>query len=153
MSNPSAPRESPCRPPTSPRRRPPSAIRRVVDLLLPAVSALLFLTAIASPVHAASVPPSGTAVHATVNCNQNATCDLDATLTNVQYFLIGIAVLIAGIAFAMFGIQHMAGALEDPSAEKKQERNRRFMTIAVGLAITLLSAVMVGVAKGLVVTS
>ena len=152
MTNRKPPREHPCRPAPLPRRRPRPGFPRLVDILAPALSALVLL-AVATPAHALPIPPAGTAAPAAANCNGNATCDLDETLSNVQFFLIGIAVLIAGVAFALFGIQHMTGALEDQPAEKRLSRKKQFTAIAVGLAITLLSAVMVGVAKGLIVTT
>lgn len=113
----------------------------------------LLVAATSGNAQAAPVGLQATPVHASTNCNGNATCDLDSTLTNIQYFLIGIAVLIAGVAFAMFGIQHMTGAIEEMPAEKKLSRKKQFITIAVGLAITLLSVVMVSIAQGLINTS
>ena len=152
MSNhpcyPENPRPSP-NSPHRPGRRP----RPIVDVFLGLLPVLFLALAAAGPARATPVPQGAPALHAATNCNGNTTCDLDATLTNIQYFLIGIAVLIAGVAFALYGIQHMAGAFEDASVETKTKRNAQLKTIAFGLVITLLSAVMVGIAKGLIVTS
>ncbi len=152
MSNHPCYPESPRPVPNSPRR-PGRRHRPFVDVFLGLLPVLLLALAATGPARAAPVSGSPPAPHAATSCNGNTTCDLDATLTNIQYFLIGIAVLIAGVAFALYGIQHMTGAFEDESAETKNKRKTQFKTIAFGLAITLLSAVMVGIAKGLIVTS
>jgi uncharacterized membrane protein YidH (DUF202 family) len=107
---------------------------------------------------AAAAPASsatGPAPHpaAATNCNGNATCDLDSTLTNIQYFLIGVGVLLAGIAFAVYGIQHLTGAMDEMPPEKKFQRKKQFVEIAVGLVIVMMSVILVTVAKGLIVTS
>jgi uncharacterized membrane protein YidH (DUF202 family) len=114
-------------PPSPPHRRTKRvthAYRRAVEVFLVLVPLFLLVAATPGNAQAAPVGPQGQPVHASVNCNGNATCDLEATLTNVQYFLIGIAVLIAGVAFAMFGIQHMTGAIEEMPAEKKLSRKK-----------------------------
>lgn len=102
---------------------------------------------------ASAVTPGAGNVHAAVNCNGNATCDLDSTLSNIQYFLIGIGILLAGVAFAVYGIQYLTSALDDMPAEKRFQRKKQFMEIMVGLVIVMLSAILVTVAKGLIVTS
>ena len=141
-----------------------SGVRRVragpakmrLDLWALPVALLLALSSLAVvPAQAAPVPQAGAAptavVHATAGGNcQNATCDLQATLTNVQYFLIGIAVLLAGVAFAIYGIQHMLGSLEEMDPNKKATRNKQFYSIVVGLVIVLMSVVLASVAQGLI---
>lgn len=102
---------------------------------------------------AAAAAPGTENVHAATNCNGNATCDLDSTLSNIQYFLIGIGVLLAGVAFAVYGIQYLAGALDEMPPEKRFQRKKQFMEIMVGLVIVMMSAVLVTVAKGLIVTN
>jgi F0F1-type ATP synthase membrane subunit c/vacuolar-type H+-ATPase subunit K len=102
---------------------------------------------------AAAATPGTENVHSTVNCNGNATCDLDSTLSNIQYFLIGVGVLLAGIAFAIYGIQYVAGSLEEMPAEKRFQRKKQFMEIMVGLVIVLMSAVLVTIAQSLIVTT
>ncbi len=77
----------------------------------------------------------------------------DSTLNNIQYFLIGVGVLIGGIMFALFGLQHMAGAVEEMPPEKRLQRRHQFMTLIVGLVIVSTSVVLVHVAQGLIVTS
>ena len=145
-------------PPDAERSRPASRGRSprldlwpVALAVLLAVSTVLVAPAHAEPVPAArSTPP--TVVRATTGGNcQNATCDLSATLTNIQYFLIGVAVLLAGIAFAIYGIQHMLGSLEEMDPNKKATRNKQFYSIIVGLVTVLMSVVLVSVAQGLIV--
>ena len=152
MSNHPCYPENPRPVPNSPRR-PSHRPRPFVDVFLGLLPVLFLALAAAGPARAAPVPGGAPAVHAAANCQGNATCDLDATLTNIQYFLVGIAVLIAGVAFAFFGIQHMTGAFEDKTSEDVKKRNTQLKTIAMGLVVTLLSAVLVGIAKGLIVTS
>ena len=128
-----------------------------LDLWAVALTALLAVSSVlVAPAQAEAVPAMGATphavVHATVGANcQNATCDLAATLTNIQYFLIGIAVLLAGIAFAVYGIQHMLGSLEEMDPNKKAQRQKQFYSIVVGLVIVLMSVVLVSVAQGLIV--
>ncbi len=115
------------------------------------MSAVLVAPAQAEPVPAAGAAPHSV-VHATTGSScQNATCDLSATLTNIQYFLIGIAVLLAGVAFGIYGIQYMLGSLEEMDPQKKLNRQRQATSIAVGLVIVLMSVVLVSVAQGLIV--
>jgi type IV secretory pathway VirB2 component (pilin) len=143
------------------------------DALLVPLAALLAVASLAvGPAMAAPLPPAHQlpggpvpegpnalarlgplAVSAATNCAGNATCDLDATLTNVQYFLIGIAVLLAGVAIAIYGIQYMLGSLEEMDPQKKSLRKKQAISIVVGLVTVLLSVVLVSVAKGLIVTS
>lgn len=115
-----------------------------------ATATMFAVPAQAEPTHGVSPSPH---LSASTNCNQNATCDLDATLTNVQYFLIGIAVLLAGVAFAIYGIQYMLGSLEEMDPTKKSQKKNQAIAIVVGLVTVLLSVVLVSVAKGLIVTS
>ena len=128
-----------------------------LDLWPVAIAALLTISSmLVGPAQAEPVPAAGatppTVVHATAGANcQNATCDLAATLTNIQYFLIGIAVLLAGVAFAIYGIQHMLGSLEEMDPNKKAQRQKQFYSIVVGLVIVLMSVVLVSVAQGLIV--
>ncbi|MDE1820931.1 MAG: hypothetical protein KGJ23_11240 [Euryarchaeota archaeon] len=128
-----------------------------LDLWTVALAALLAMSSLlVAPAQAEPVPVVGetphSVVHATAGANcQNATCDLAATLSNIQYFLIGVAILLAGIAFAIYGIQHMLGSLEDMDPNKKATRNRQFYSIVVGLVIVLMSVVLVSVAQGLIV--
>ena len=145
---PGSPRPSPISP-----HRPGRRTRPFVDIFLALLPVLLITLATSGPARAAPVGAEAPAPHAAASCNGNTTCDLDATLTNIQYFLIGIAVLIAGVAFALYGVQHMAGAFEDQSSEQINKRKTQLKTIAMGLVITLLSAVLVGIAKGLIITS
>ena len=114
---------------------------------------LLFAVATTGPASAASPQGGRTVPAATANCNGNATCDLDSTLSNIQFFLIGVGVLLAGIAFAVYGIQYLAGALDEMPPEKRFLRKKQFMEIMVGLVIVMMSAVLVTVAKGLIVTN
>ena len=136
-----------------------------LDLWPVVLAALLALsTVLVAPAQAEPAPAEGPSlpsglqatphaiVHAAAGSNcQNATCDLSATLTNIQYFLIGIAVLLAGIAFAIYGIQHMLGSLEEMDPNKKAQRQKQFYSIVVGLVIVLMSVVLVSVAQGLIV--
>ena len=124
-----------------------------VVLALSTLMALATFTplAAASPTSSATGPAPYPA--AATNCNGNATCDLDSTLTNIQYFLIGVGVLLAGIAFAVYGIQHLTGAMDEMPPEKKFQRKKQFVEIAVGLIIVMMSVILVTVAKGLIVTS
>ena len=144
-------------PTTEPRAR-PNAERRhlpIMEVVL-ALSTLLALATFTPMASATSAPsPVGPVPHTTAatNCNGNATCDLDSTLTNIQSFLIGVGVLLAGIAFAIYGIQHLSGALDEMPPEKKFQRKKQFVEIAVGLIIVMLSVILVTVAKGLIVTS
>ena len=116
-----------------------------------AMSTVLIAPAQAEPVSAVGATPHAV-VHATTGSNcQNATCDLSATLTNIQYFLIGIAVLLAGVAFAIYGIQYMLGSLEEMDPQKKRDRQKQATSIVVGLVIVLMSVVLVSVAQGLIV--
>ena len=132
----------------SPRRKTALPLLEVMLAL-----SLFFAVATTGGASAAS-PQEGGAVHAaTASCNGNATCDLDSTLSNIQYFLIGIGVLLAGIAFAVYGIQYLAGALDEMPPEKRFQRKKQFTEIMVGLVIVMMSAVLVTVAKGLIVTS
>ena len=127
----------------------------ILEVVL-ALSTLMALATFAPMASAAPAPPTaGPIPHTTAatSCNGNATCDLDSTLTNIQYFLIGVGVLLAGIAFAVYGIQHLTGAMEEMPPEKKFQRKKQFVEIAVGLIIVMLSVVLVTVAKGLIVTS
>ncbi|MCL4323898.1 MAG: hypothetical protein M1144_00285 [Candidatus Thermoplasmatota archaeon] len=114
--------------------------------------ALLLLGAVMPGESLAASPHAGS-IRGTTNCNGNSTCDLDSTLNNIQYFLIGVGVLIGGIMFALFGIQHMAGAVEEMPPEKRLQRRHQFMTLIVGLVIVSTSVVLVHVAQGLIVTS
>ncbi len=154
-----SPLENPARAPPDadrPRARPRSRWPRL-DLWPLALAALLAMAAVVvAPAQAEPVPAVGATPHAVVhatagsNC-QNATCDLSATLTNIQYFLIGIAVLLAGVAFAIYGIQHMLGSLEEMDPNKKAQRQKQFTSIVVGLVTVLMSVVLVSVAQGLIV--
>lgn len=123
---------------------------------MPVVFLLALSSLMVSPAQAEPIPQSSgahsTVVHATAGGScQNATCDLSATLTNIQFFLIGIAVLLAGIAFAIYGIQHMLGSLEEMDPNKKAQRKKQFVSIVVGLVVVLMSVVLVSVAQGLIV--
>ena len=113
----------------------------------------LLVLGVAFPGGALAASPQPRTVSAATNCNGNSTCDLDSTLNNIQYFLIGVGVLIGGIMFALFGIQHMAGAVEEMPPEKRLQRRHQFMTLIVGLVIVSTSVVLVHVAQGLIVTS
>ena len=127
----------------------------VLEVVL-ALSTLLALATFTPMASAAPAPSAaGPVPHTTAatSCNGNATGDLDSTLTNIQFFLIGVGVLLAGIAFAIYGIQHLTGALDEMPPEKKFQRKKQFVEIAVGLIIVMLSVVLVTVAKGLIVTS
>ncbi len=145
-------------PPDAERSRPASQGRSPrLDLWPLALAALLAMSSVlvapaqAEPVSAAGATPHAV-VHATAGSNcQNATCDLAATMTNIQYFLIGVAILLAGIAFAIYGIQHMLGSLEEMDPNKKNTRKTQFYSIIVGLVVVLMSVVMVSVAQGLIV--
>jgi hypothetical protein len=139
----------------APRPRRPRR-RRNWDLVLVPLAALLAMTTLVAPPAQAQPTQGGASaphVGGSTNCNGNATCDLDATLTNVQYFLIGIAVLLAGVAFAIYGIQYMLGSLEEMDPSKKAQKKNQAIAIVVGLVTVLLSVVLVSVAKGLIVTS
>ena len=123
----------------------------VALVALLAMSSALVAPAQAEPVSSVGATPH-TVVHATAGSNcQNATCDLAATMTNIQYFLIGIAVLLAGVAFAIYGIQYMLGSLEEMDPNKKVQRQKQAYSIVVGLVIVLMSVVLVSVAQGLIV--
>ncbi len=128
-----------------------TALRVLRSVTIPLVAVLLL--GLAFPGGALAASPHGTTVSAATSCNGNSTCDLDSTLNNIQYFLIGVGVLIGGIMFALFGIQHMAGAVEEMPPEKRLQRRHQFMTLIVGLVIVSTSVVLVHVAQGLIVTS
>ena len=113
----------------------------------------LFVLGVVFPGGALAESPHSKTISSATNCNGNSTCDLDSTLNNIQYFLIGVGVLIGGIMFALFGIQHMAGAVEEMPPEKRLQRRHQFMTLVVGLVIVSTSVVLVHVAQGLIVTS
>jgi len=84
--------------------------------------------------------------------NQTAQDKLSQTLLNIQYFLIGVAVLLAGIMIAIWGITFMVGSAEDMPPEKIAQRKRQLIYILIGLIIVLLSTVLVEIAKSLIVT-
>ena len=144
-------------PATEPGARPKAERRHLpimeVVLALSTLMALATFTPMASAAPAPSAAGPVPHTTAATSCNGNATCDLDSTLTNIQFFLIGVGVLLAGIAFAIYGIQHLTGALDEMPPEKKFQRKKQFVEIAVGLIIVMLSVVLVTVAKGLIVTS
>lgn len=144
-------------PATEPGARPKAERRHLpimeVVLALSTLMALATFTPMASAAPAPSAAGPVPHTTAATSCNGNATCDLDTTLTNIQYFLIGVGVLLAGIAFAIYGIQHLSGALDEMPPEKKFQRKKQFVEIAVGLIIVMLSVILVTVAKGLIVTS
>jgi len=83
---------------------------------------------------------------------QTAQDKLNQTLLNIQYFLIGVAVLLAGIMIAIWGITFMVGSAEDMPPEKIAQRKRQLIYILIGLIIVLLSTVLVEIAKSLIVT-
>ena len=128
-----------------------TTLRMLRSVAIPLAAVLL--VGLAFPGGAFAASPRGTTVSAATSCNGNSTCDLDSTLNNIQYFLIGVGVLIGGIMFALFGIQHMAGAVEEMPPEKRLQRRHQFMTLVVGLVIVSTSVVLVHVAQGLIVTS
>lgn len=123
--------------------------------LVGALSLVLLLTSIVPAATAASptTASTGRAQPAMTNCNGNATCDLDSTLSNVQYFLVAVAVAMAGIAMAIYGISFMTGAVNEMPPEKRQSRRKQFFEIIIGLVLVLLSVAIVAIAKGLVNTS
>ncbi len=127
------------------------ALRVLRSVTIP-LAAILVL-GLAFPGSALAATPHERSVATSTSCNGNSTCDLDTTLNNIQYFLIGVGVLIGGIMFALFGIQHMAGAVEEMPPEKRLQRRHQFMTLIVGLVIVSTSVVLVHVAQGLIVTS
>jgi len=131
------------------RRR---ATRNLWQGILVPLMGIILIGSVFSGGATAAVPGSEN-VHASTSCNGNATCDLDSTLSNIQYFLIGIGVLLAGVAFAIYGIQYLLGSLEEMPPEKRFQRKKQFVEIMVGLVIVMLSAILVTVAKGLIVTS
>lgn len=120
-----------------------------------ALSLVLLITSIMPGATAASpaAHPTGHPVVGMANCNGNATCDLTSTLSNIQYFLIAVAVAMAGIAMAIYGISFMTGAIDEMPPEKRQQRKKQFFEIVVGLVLVLLSVAIVAIAKGLVNTS
>ncbi len=128
-----------------------TALRVLRSVTIPLAAILLL--GLAFPGGALAATPHEQSVSAATSCNGNSTCDLDSTLNNIQYFLIGVGVLIGGIMFALFGIQHMAGAVEEMPPEKRLQRRHQFMTLVVGLVIVSTSVVLVHVAQGLIVTS
>ncbi|MEM3525584.1 MAG: TrbC/VirB2 family protein [Thermoplasmata archaeon] len=77
---------------------------------------------------------------------------LNQTLLNIQYFLIGVGVLLAGIMIAIWGITFMTGAAEELPPEKIAMRKKQLIYILVGLIIVLMSTVLVEIAKSLIVT-
>lgn len=82
---------------------------------------------------------------------QTAQDKLNQTLLNIQYFLIGFAVLLAGVMIAVWGITFMTGAVDEMPPEKIAQRKKQLMYIFVGLIIVLLSTVLVEIAKMLIV--
>ena len=133
------------------RKNERTALRVLRGVTIPLAAILLL--GLAFPGGALAASPRESSISAATNCNGNSTCDLDSTLSNIQYFLIGVGVLTGGIMFALFGIQHMAGAVEEMPPEKRLQRRHQFMTLVVGLVIVSTSVVLVHVAQGLIVTS
>lgn len=83
---------------------------------------------------------------------QTAQDKLNATMRNIQYFLIGFAVLLAGVMIAIWGITFMTGAVDELPPEKIAQRKKQLLYILIGLIIVLMSVVLVELAKSLIVT-
>lgn len=123
-----------------------------------ALMLILVIVTFAPPVHAQSAltslsPQTHTVSGTCLNNSDPAQRNLSATLTNIQYLVIGIDVIVAGIMLGVWAFWHMAegatGGEQNP--EKKLQQRQRLMQIFVGLLVALLATGLVVVAKNLIV--
>lgn len=125
---------------------------------LAALLLIMVLVTFATPAHGqpavTSLASAGHSVSATCfNSSDPAQRNLSATLTNIEYLVIGIDVAVAAIMLGVWAFWHMSeGATGGESnAEKKLLQRQRLMQILVGLLVALLATGMVAIAKNLIV--
>jgi hypothetical protein len=119
----------------------------VVTIASPA-QAQPFTSAISG--HSTSTQVSGTCF----NNSDPAQRNLSATLTNIQYIVIGVDVAVAAIMLGVWAFQHMtSGAMGEESPDKKLQQRHRLMQILVGLIVALMATGLVALAKSLIVGS
>jgi hypothetical protein len=121
---------------------------------------ILVLVTFATPVQGqpavTSLAPAGHTVAATCfNNSDPAQRNLSATLTNIEYLVIGVDVAVAAIMLGVWAFWHMSeGATGGESnPEKKLLQRQRLMQILVGLLVALLATGLVAIAKNLIVGS
>ena len=127
---------------------------------LAALLLILVLVTFATPVQGqpavTSLAPAGHTVSATCfNNSDPAQRNLSATLTNIEYLVIGVDVAVAAIMLGVWAFWHMSeGATGGESnPEKKLQQRQRLMQILIGLLVALLATGLVAVAKNLIVGS
>ena len=121
---------------------------------------IMVLVTFATPVHGqptiASYGPASHTVAATCfNNSDPAQRNLSATLTNIEYLVIGVDVAVAAIMLGVWAFWHMSeGATGgETNPEKKLQQRQRLMQILVGLLVALLATGLVAIAKNLIVGS
>ncbi len=127
---------------------------------LAALLLILVLVTFAAPGNGqpvvSSLASQGHPVAATCfNSSDPAQRNLSATLTNIEYLVIGVDVAVAAIMLGVWAFWHMSeGATGGESnPEKKLQQRQRLMQILVGLLVALLATGLVAVAKNLIVGS